>query len=242
MEHEMILFSDTQCEACNNLSMNNYPATFNGGHQCRVFQEEGCRHRRVHSVSHIAYPESLRSPSTGRAMSCSPMRSHSTQNSAVNSPVGYSSVNQASKIYTPVIPHELKMYSGSRGLYGIHGIDMIRDRLNVIKTSTCVHKTQSKASLISSESDHSMECASHQSSQLDPQAEEMYFCSNNSTVSVGSDTLPAMNGRRKCGNAMEKVRNHKVSVEFIQVRNRLSFAKGVTRFKPRGDYCFFQMI
>ncbi|XP_053397792.1 uncharacterized protein LOC123553034 isoform X2 [Mercenaria mercenaria] len=201
------IYSESQCEVCNNLSVNNYPVTFSGGHQCLDFQDQGCRHRRVHSVSHIAYPEHLRSPGTARAMSCSPMRSHSTQNSAVNSPVG--SVNQASRIYTPVIPHELKMYSGSRGLYGVHGIDMIRDRLNVIKTSTCVHKTQSKASLISSESDHSMECLSHLGNQGEPQAEELYFPSNNSTVSVGSDTLPAMNGRRKCGSAMEKIRNHK---------------------------------
>ncbi|XP_060588141.1 SAM and SH3 domain-containing protein 1-like isoform X2 [Ruditapes philippinarum] len=203
------IYSESQCDVCNNLSVNNYPSTFTGGHQCLDFQDQGCRHRRVHSVSHIAYPEHLRSPGTARAMSCSPMRSHSTQNSAVNSPVGYGSVNQAAKIYTPVIPHELKMYSGSRGLYGVHGIDMIRDRLNVIKTSTCVHKTQSKASLISSESDHSMECLSHLGNQGEQQTEEMYFPSNNSTVSVGSDTLPAMNGRRKCGNAMEKIRNHK---------------------------------
>lgn len=196
--------------------MTNYPATFSPAQQCLDFPDQGCRHRRVHSVSHIAYPEHLRSPGTARAMSCSPMRSHSTQNSAVNSPVGYSATSQASKIYTPVIPHELKMYSSSRGLYGVHGIDMIRDRLNVIKTSTCVHKTQSKASLISSESDHSMECASHLSGQVEQVGEEVYFCSNNSTVSVGSDTLPNMNGRRKCGSATEKLRNHKVSI-FVDV-------------------------
>jgi hypothetical protein len=56
-----------------------------------------------------------------------------------------------------------------------------------------------------------MECLSHLGNQGEQQTEEMYFPSNNSTVSVGSDTLPAMNGRRKCGNAMEKIRNHKVS-------------------------------
>lgn len=200
------IYSESQCEVCNKLS--SYPVTFGGGHMID-FQDHGCRHRRVHSVSHIAYPEHLRSPGTARAVSCSPMRSHSTQNSAVNSPVGYASTGQAAKIYTPVIPHELKMYSGSRGLYGVHGIDMIRDRLNVIKTSTCVHKTQSKASLISSESDHSMECLSQLGNQAEQHGEEMYFPSNSSAVSVGSDTMPAMNGRRKCGSAMEKIRNHK---------------------------------
>lgn len=203
------VYSVSQCEVCSRLATTNYPATFTPPHQGLEFPDEGCRHRRIHSVSHIAYPENLRSPGTVRAISCSPLRSHSTQNSALNSPVGYSTTNQIPKIYTPVIPHELKMYSGSKGLYGGHGIDMIRDRLNVIKTSTCVHKTQSKASLISSESDHSMECASHLGAQADTPGEEMYFCSNNSAVSVGSDTQPTMNGRRKCGSAMEKLRNHK---------------------------------
>ena len=204
--------TDSICETCNTLTCGNYPMTFGGGgHTCSTFPEEGCRHRRVHSVSHINYPDPLRSPSTARAVSCSPMRSHSTTNSTVNSPVGYGAGNQGTKIYTPVIPHELKMYSAARGLYAVHGIDMIKDRLSVIKTSTCVHKTQSKASLISSESDHSMECSAHLLSQQDGQGEETYFPSNTSNVSVGSDTLPSMNGRRKCGGTMDKLRSHKVS-------------------------------
>lgn len=203
--------AESFCDMCNTLTCGHYPLGYGGGHQCQDFPEGTCRHRRVHSVSHISYPDPLRSPGAGRAMSCSPMRSHSTQNSAVNSPVGGAGLNPGSKIYTPVIPHELKMYTGSRGLYAVHGIDMIKDRLSVIKTSTCVHKTQSKASLISSESDHSMECPGHLIGQQEGQSEEMYFPSNTSNVSVGSDSFPSMNGRRKCGSTMEKLRNHKVS-------------------------------
>ena len=180
---------------CHNILLHGYP-------------EDYSRQRRVHSVSHIPYNDPLRSPGAPRAMSCSPMRSQSAQPSAVNSPVNYA---QGSKIYTPVIPHELKMFSGHRGHYAVHGIDVLRDRLNVIKTSACVHKTQSKASLISSESDHSMDCVSMLASQVKPQIEETYYCSNHSTVSMGSDTDPGANGRRKCGNTMEKQHTHKVN-------------------------------
>ncbi|XP_052239560.1 uncharacterized protein LOC127850513 isoform X2 [Dreissena polymorpha] len=200
-----INYTESTCDSCNSSVFGNFAAGYPDGTQCRACQEEGCRHRRVHSVSHIAYPNQLHSPGAGRAMSCSPMRANSNQASAVNSPIGYMT-KQGSNIYTPVIPHELKMYTGAKGLYAVHGIEMIKDRLSVIKTSGCVHKTQSKASLISSESDHSMECSAMMSGQ---QPEDMYFPSNTSNVSVGSDTLPGMNGRRKCGSTMEKMRNHK---------------------------------
>ncbi|XP_052810361.1 uncharacterized protein LOC128238461 isoform X2 [Mya arenaria] len=204
-----INYSDGICEGCGLGPAEGYPGVGFSG-QCRACQEGGCRHRRVHSVSHIAYPAQLHSPGAGRALSCSPMRSHSQpgQNSTLNSPVGYAAGKMGTNIYTPVIPHELKMYTGSRGMYGVHGIDMIKDRLSVIKTSSCVHKTQSKASLISSESDHSMECSAHLASQLEAQAEETYFPSNVSNVSMGSEILP--NGRRQAGSStMEKMRNHK---------------------------------
>ena len=81
------------------------------------------------------------------------------------------------------------MASSSRAPYGAHGIGILRDRLNLMKTSSCVHKTQSKASLISSESDLSLESSSHTAvSQTEtPQIDESYFCAFNTAASAGSD-------------------------------------------------------
>jgi len=197
------LLTEKSCEGCGS----GFLSQGYGG--CRACQGDACRHRRVHSVSHIACPSHLQSPGSGRATSCSPMRSHphgGFPGSLVQSPVGYTLGKPGTSIYTPVIPHELKMYTGSRGLYAVHGIEMIKDRLSVIKASSCVHKTQSKASLISSESDHSMECSAHLAAQM--ANEETYFPSNVSTVSMGSDILP--NGRRPGSSSTMEKRSHKV--------------------------------
>ncbi|KAK3577969.1 hypothetical protein CHS0354_008913, partial [Potamilus streckersoni] len=208
-----LIYSDenNKCEACQSLQEGPYgfPGDQGWSEQNHLFQ--CCRHHRVHSVSHIEHADHSHSPQSARAMSCSPLRSHSTQVSVLNSPVQFSP-NHHSRIYSPVIPHEMKMYSGVHALYGMPGMDVLRDRLNVIKTSAYVHKTPSKISLISSGSEHSMECSSQATTQTDlavMRGDDLNYFSN-STVSMSSDTSPAVNGRRKYGaGTMEKTKTNK---------------------------------
>lgn len=152
--------------------------------QWRGYQSRCCPHRWPHSQ--VTDPQW--SPDSTQALLYSPMRSRATHPPAMNSPVMCTTPTHQ-KIYTPVIPHELKMASSSRAPYGTHGIGILRDRLNLMKTSSCVHKTQSKASLISSESDLSLECSSqHLVSEVEtPQIDESYFCAFNTSASAGSD-------------------------------------------------------
>lgn len=177
----MLSDEENECDSCSNVLLCN-PGSVNSP-QWRGYQTRCCPHGWPHSQ--VSDPQW--SPDSTQALLYSPMRSRATHPPAMNSPVMCTKPNHQ-KIYTPVIPHELKMASSSRAPYGAHGIGILRDRLNLMKTSSCVHKTQSKASLISSESDLSLESTSHAVSQAEtPQIDESYFCAFNTVASAGSD-------------------------------------------------------
>ena len=177
-----ILDEENDCDSCSNVLLCN-PGSISSP-QWRGYQSRCCPHRWPHSQ--VTDPQW--SPDSTQALLYSPMRSRATHPPAMNSPVMCTTPTHQ-KIYTPVIPHELKMASSSRAPYGTHGIGILRDRLNLMKTSSCVHKTQSKASLISSESDLSLECSSqHLVNEVEtPQIDESYFCAFNTAASAGSD-------------------------------------------------------
>ena len=173
---------ENECDTCSNVLLCN-PGSISSP-QWRSYHRSCCPHGWPHSQ----VSDSQWSPDSTQALLYSPMRSRATHPPAINSPVMCTTPTHQ-KIYTPVIPHELKMASSSRAPYGVHGIGILRDRLNLMKTSSCVHKTQSKASLISSESDLSLECSSHAVSEAEtPQIDESYFCAFNTLAAAGSDT------------------------------------------------------
>lgn len=172
-----------------------------------------CRHRRVHSVSHIEYLQQTHSPHFTRALSCSPTNSAPMHTSTVGSPVMFHSPAHYGKIYSPVIPQELKLHTA---LYSQAGYNLYKDRANLLKTAASIHKTPSKSSLLSSESDNSMECSSHGVLPVDmavTRNDEGNYCSN-STVSMSSDTSPAPINRKK-EVVNDRSRLHKVRQLFF---------------------------
>jgi len=177
----VIIFSDSpkKCGICQRLvkmddSPNTHKTCSDPSHRFECFQ-----HRRVHSVSHLEC--SSRSLDTPRSLSCTPTRAPA---SAVTSPVNFYLPNHSnSRVYAPVIPHEMKMHSLS-SLECQHG--------NLMKTLACVHDTSSRTSSLSFESEQSMDCQGPNHSDLVAlRGDEVAYCSNSSAVSMASDTSPS---------------------------------------------------
>ncbi|XP_071112512.1 SAM and SH3 domain-containing protein 1-like [Haliotis cracherodii] len=164
---------------------------------------ECCRHRRVHSVGHIDFPQHLHSPPFVRAFSCSPTR-NATQSSVVSSPGP-----AHSRLYSPILSQAPRIPTVTSQSALPQGAENLKERLSG-KPQIFLHKTPSRTSLLSSESDHSMECTSHaplKSDVVTTRNDDMNYCSTNSTVSMSSDNSPAQ-GRKKSENAV-KAKGHR---------------------------------
>lgn len=128
-------------------------------HRFECFQ-----HRRVHSVSHLE--STVRSPDSPRSLSCTPTRT--LPSSAVTSPVSF--FLPSARVYTPVFPHGHTMECHHR-------------------RNVSVHDSTSHTSLLSLESEQSMECQGH--TDLVPlRGDEVAYCSNSSAVSMTSENSP----------------------------------------------------
>ncbi|KAK6187805.1 hypothetical protein SNE40_005748 [Patella caerulea] len=152
-----------------------------------------CRHKRVHSVGHIEFPHHVHSPLFTRAMSCSPSRNPNIAITSINTPDQGRQSPAHNRLYSPILAHSPKVMQPSLP----QGMEAIKERLSG-KSKDFMHKTTSRTSLLSSESDHSMECSQHgllKSEVLTSRNDDTNYCSN-STVSMSSDNSPAI-GRKK---------------------------------------------
>ncbi|XP_022293700.2 SAM and SH3 domain-containing protein 1-like isoform X5 [Crassostrea virginica] len=195
----------TRCQVCQRFLSNDPSQSSPNFCNDPSHRFECYQHRRVHSVSHIEFNNpSAKSPEAARAMSCTPTRGFYSP-SEVNSPVSFYSPGHP-RLYSPVFPHEGKIYHTGSLYYGQHG--------NFHPHHSSFHESPSAMSSFSMESEHSMEC---QSNALTPgelaatRGDHWNYSTYSSTMSTGSDTSPA-SGWRKISEGgdpmkMQKVRN-----------------------------------
>lgn len=144
------------------------------------------RQRRIHSVSHIEYPQNTGSPSFSRALSSSPTRTSPTQVSP------FAGANYSYQHSYSAPPH-----GQSSKLTTFGHVESLKERLTG-KTSSHPPKTSSQTSLLSSSSEQSMDC----NLLIMPLKSDIVATrsqddggdggGSNSNMSVGSDTTPAL--------------------------------------------------
>ena len=155
-------------------------------------------------------------------MSCTPTRGFYSP-SEVNSPVSFYSPGHP-RLYSPVFPHEGKIYHTGSLYYGQHG--------NFHPHHSSFHESPSAMSSFSMESEHSMEC---QSNALTPgelaatRGDHWNYSTYSSTMSTGSDTSPA-SGWRKNSEGGDPMKMQKVTSQTLfsvfslfNFKSRLSF-------------------
>lgn len=145
----------------------------------------------MHSVSHIDLSDFPRSPEAARAMSCTPTRGYFGYGSRLNSPVTFYSPGQGSRIYSPVVPQDVKCYHTGNSTDNHHS--------NVLKTSASIHHSPSQNSSMSLESEQSMDCQHHGITPAEMAAlrgDNLNYGSNSSAMSFTSDLSLAVNWRK----------------------------------------------
>ncbi|XP_061193520.1 SAM and SH3 domain-containing protein 1-like isoform X2 [Saccostrea echinata] len=197
----------TRCQVCQRFLSND--PTKSSPNFCNdpSHRFECYQHRRVHSVSHIEFTPSTKSPEAARAMSCTPTRGFYGP-SEVHSPVTFYSPGHP-RLYSPVFPHDGKMYHTGSLCYGQHG-----NFYHGNGHHSSFHESPSAMSNFSMESEHSMECQTHVLTPGELSAtrgDNWNYSTYSSAMSTGSDSSPAIGWRKNSEGGdpmkMQKVRN-----------------------------------
>ncbi|XP_064612613.1 SAM and SH3 domain-containing protein 1-like isoform X2 [Liolophura sinensis] len=194
-----------KCEACLRGLPHDYELPVNRNSSGST---TGCGHNphylRYHSISQMEHNIIPHSPEIARAMSCSPSsRSYAGHPSNTASPINHYPTSVPAWLYSP--SHLRYAPQSPAQIYSLQEHCSTPERL---KTKPCgkvkamLQRTSSKSSIVSSESDASLDCTGltrpYPTDVIVTRNGDMSYASTNSTVSVSSDSSPAMTTFR-CG-------------------------------------------